>query len=70
VGTVFDVASAPPHSCHIVRPIPWHSSYKGVTPLDFFFFLGICKKKKNYREKVQNANELRDRIVRADRFHV
>jgi hypothetical protein len=78
VGTVFQLDGAPPHFSHHVhaflegefpdhwigrrRSISWSPCSPDVAPLDFFFW-GFVKDIV-YCEKVQNVNELHDKIIR------
>jgi len=78
VGTVLQLDHTPPHFSHCVcafidkkypdcwvgrgEPIPWFAHSPVFSPLDFFFW-GFVKDI-DYHEKVQNVNEVHDRIVR------
>jgi hypothetical protein len=79
MGTVFQLDGTPLHFSHHVcaflerkfpdhwigrvRPIPWPLHSPDLNLLDFF--LEGFVKDTVYGEKVQNVNELHDRIVRA-----
>jgi hypothetical protein len=74
VETVFQLDGAPPHFPHCIcvfpehwigtgGPIPWPPHSQKLTPLDFTFLEFV--KDIIYCEKVQNVNELHNRIMRA-----